>query len=406
MKNKKFRFSLIFSSSILLFVMLGVFILSSLIPESVLMSDTGESESFIPDGSTWLLSVKEDPADEVWQNNAEKIDGSSNDGYNATVYLGGVFPIKSVEFRKSTGEQFVRVGGDAVGISLSIDGILVVGLSDVASPDGTSSPAKDAGFKKGDIIKKINGKIVTDISEVADIVRKSSATLTIEGMRDEEYKEWKVTAIKDFSSQNKLGLWIRDSVSGIGTLTFASEKGFGALGHPISDIDTGNFVKSSNGSIYSASVVGVDKGQKGVPGSLSGIFTSQKIGTIAKNSSCGVFGRCDGTLGGDMVAVAKKEEIKCTDATILCDVGDGVKSFDAEIVRLILSGEATKGMVIHITDDRLIEKTGGIVQGMSGSPIVQNGKLIGAVTHVFVNDPTRGYGIFIENMLAEAEKIK
>jgi len=195
-------------------------------------------------------------------------------------------------------------------------------------------------------------------------------------------------------------------VSGIGTLTFASEKGFGALGHPISDIDTGNFVKSSNGSIYSASVVGVDKGQKGVPGSLSGIFTSQKIGTIAKNSSCGVFGRCDGTLGGDMVAVAKKEEIKCTDATILCDVGDGVKSFDAEIVRLILSGEATKGMVIHITDDRLIEKTGGIVQGMSGSPIVQNGKLIGAVTHVFVNDPTRGYGIFIENMLSEAEKSK
>ena len=406
MKNNKFRLSLIFSSSILLFVTIGVFILSMLIPETVLMSDTGDGESFIPEGSSWLCRVREEPTGEVWQNSADKIDEISHDSYNATVYLAGVFPFKTVEVKRGMDASLVRLGGQSVGISLSIDGILVVGLSDVTTSGGSASPAKDAGIKKGDIIKRIDGKIVTDITDVSDIVRKAGKELVIEGKRGDSEHTWKVTPVKDTSSQQKLGLWIRDSVSGIGTLTYVTDHSFGALGHPISDIDTGSFVESSNGRIYSASIVGVDRGQKGVPGSLSGIFTSKKLGEISQNTPCGVFGSCDSFQGGKLVETAPKEEIRCTDATILCDVGGGVEEFEIEIVRVILSGEATKGMVIHITDDRLIEKTGGIVQGMSGSPLIQNGKLIGAVTHVFVNDPTRGYGIFIENMLAEAEKIK
>ncbi len=401
MKNKNFRLSLIFLSSILLFVFSGVFILSLLIPDSVLISNSEKEKHFVPDGSSWLCTVIEEPSGEVWQNSAEKLDGTPNDNYDATVYFCGILPIKTVEV-KTTATSVVKLGGNAIGISLDTDGILVVGLAEVTTDEGTASPAKDAGMKKGDIIRKIDGITVGSVSDVTNIIKKSKGELVIEGKRDEKDEKWIVSPAESSGSQLKIGLWIRDSVSGIGTLTFSGQNGFGALGHPISDVDTGTFVKARDGDIYYASIVGVDRGQKGVPGSLCGIFTSQKIGTISQNTPCGVFGKIDGELNGTIVPIGKKEEIKCTDATLLCDVGDGVEQFDVEIVRVLLSGEATKGMVIHITDDRLIEKTGGIVQGMSGAPLVQNGKLIGAVTHVFVNDPTRGYGIFIENMLSEA----
>lgn len=400
MKNKNFRLSLIFLSSILLFVFSGVFILSLLIPDSVLISNSEKEKHFVPDGSSWLCRVIEEPSGEVWQNSAEKLDNTQNESYDATVYFCGILPIKTVEV-KTTATSVVQLGGNAIGISLDTDGILVVGLADVTTDDGTASPAKDAGMKKGDIIQKIDGITVSSVSDVTNIIKKSKGELVIEGKRNEKVEKWIVSPAESSGSQQKIGLWIRDSVSGIGTLTFSGQNGFGALGHPISDVDTGTFVKARDGDIYYASIVGVDRGQKGVPGSLCGIFTSQKIGTISQNTPCGVFGKIDGELNGTIVPIGKKEEIKCTDATVLCDVGDGVEQFDVEIVRVLLSGEATKGMVIHITDDRLIEKTGGIVQGMSGSPIVQNGKLVGAVTHVFVNDPTRGYGIFIENMLSE-----
>ncbi len=403
MKNKKISSSIVFSSSILLFFLSGIFILSMLIPDSVLISDLSQKKSLVPDGSSWLLKVKDDNASDVWQNNAEKIENTKNDNRDATVYFCGVLPIKTVAVKTSSA-SFVHLGGNAVGISLDTEGILVVGIAEVNTNDGTFSPAKKAGLQKGDIIEKIDGKIVDDTSDVTDAIRKSNGELVVEGKRGERKEKWIVAPVKDSNSQAKIGLWIRDNVSGIGTLTFVSDTLFGALGHPITDVDTGTFVASTNGNLYEASIVGVDRGQKGVPGSLCGIFKSEKLGTISKNTPCGVFGKADGREYGERVAVGKKEEIKCTKADILCDVGDGVERFEAEIVRVLLSGEATKGMVIHITDKRLIEKTGGIVQGMSGSPIVQNGKLIGAVTHVFVNDPTRGYGIFIENMLYEAEK--
>ncbi len=402
MKNKNFKLSLFFSSSILLFVLSGVFILSLLIPDYVLVSDAEKEKHFVPDGSSWLCRVIEEPSGEVWQNSAEKLDGTPNDNYDATVYFCGILPIKTVEV-KTIATSVVKLGGNAIGISLDTDGILVVGIADVITDNGTVSPAKDAGMKKGDIIRKIDGITVSSVADVTDIIKKSKGELVIEGKRGEKEEKWIVSPLKSTDSQLKIGLWIRDSVSGIGTLTFSGENGFGALGHPISDVDTGTFVKARDGDIYYASIVGVDRGQKGVPGSLCGIFTSQKIGSISQNTPCGVFGKIDGELSGTSVPIGKKEEIKCCDATLLCDVGDGVEQFDVEIVRVLLSGEATKGMVLHITDSRLIEKTGGIVQGMSGAPLVQNGKLIGAVTHVFVNDPTRGYGIFIENMLSEAD---
>ena len=405
MKNNKSRLPLIFSSSILLFAILGIFILSVLIPDSVMITEGEKTQSFVPDGSSWLLRVEEEQGSEVWQNSADKIDVVQNSDHNATIYFCGVLPFKTVEIT-TTSTRFVQLGGDAIGISLNIDGILVVGLTDINTSSGISSPAKIAGLKKGDIIRKIDGKLVNDVSDVAEIIRVADKEITVEGISGNDEKVWKISPVKDENSQTKIGLWIRDAVSGIGTLTYVSKNGFGALGHPISDIDTGNFVDSTSGSIYDASIVGVDKGEKGVPGSLVGIFTQKKLGSISKNTSCGVFGNFDNASESTLVPIAKKEEIRCTEASILCDVGNGVEEFETEIVRVILSGDASKGMVIHITDENLIQKTGGIVQGMSGSPILQNGKLIGAVTHVFVNDPTRGYGIFIENMLAEAEKIK
>ena len=206
------------------------------------------------------------------------------------------------------------------------------------------------------------------------------------------------------SFKNKGG-WVIDTVAGIGTVTFYSDSGFGALGHSISDIDTGESVDSVGGSIFDASVVGVDKSEKGVPGSLKGVFSGKKTGEVSKNSSFGIYGKCP-LPDYEKMSIQLRCDTRPGDAKIICDIGDGREEFDAKITRILPSGETTKGMIIEITDRKLLDKCGGIVQGMSGSPILQNGKLVGAVTHVFVNEPGRGYGIFIENMLAEAEKIK
>ncbi|MBR2404549.1 MAG: SpoIVB peptidase [Clostridia bacterium] len=404
MKKYKFKTTTAFVTAMLLFALVGALILPSAIPDKALVSPDETESSWLPDGCRWLCRVKEEPSDQVWQNSADAIDKPKDESYSATVYLCGVIPLKTVELAR-TDTLCVVPGGQAIGISLRPDGILVAAVADVDTPDGQKSPAKEAGLNAGDIIHTINGTKMGRVSDVTDFVQKSHETLTIQGKRNQKAMEWTVKPAYDKNGKAKIGLWIRDTVSGIGTLSFFTDSLFGALGHPISDIDTGKVVDAAGGNIYSASIVNVDKGQKGVPGSLCGIFTSQKIGEITQNTDCGVFGTSAG-LSGKKVPIGRKEDIKCTKAELWCDIGNGVEHFDIEIVRVMPSADSSKGMVIHITDDALIERTGGIVQGMSGSPILQNGKLIGAVTHVFVNDPTRGYGIFIENMLAEAEKIK
>ena len=402
---KKTNLKIIASVALLfiLFTCTGGLILSFSIPDTAVITKSQTGGKWIPHHISWLISAKETPTEYVWQNNAEKIKNDS-EKINATVYLCGIIPIKSVDISVSD-NLTVMLGGQAVGINLKTKGILVADTASIDTGKRNVSPAQNAGIKKGDIINAANGKAVNTVKDISEIIKASAESINFDGERDGKTMSWNVTPCEDIHGNKKIGMWIRDTVAGIGTLTFYTPKSFGALGHPISDIDTGEFVKAGGGEIYAASVIGIDKGEKGVPGSLKGIFTGKKIGNISANTDCGVYGIYDFS-DGTPIAVASRNSIKCGNAQIRCDIGNGAENFEAKIIRILPASEGTKGMVVEITDSRLLDATGGIVQGMSGSPIIQNGKLIGAVTHVFVNDTGKGYGIFIENMLSEAERIK
>ncbi len=299
--------------------------------------------------------------------------------------------------------------GHTVGIKLFSDGVLVVGLGEVDTASGAAAPAKTCGLKEGDIITHINAQEVDTIEQVQSILAESSGeTVSIRAMRGKEEVELSAQAAWcPTDGSYKLGAWIRDSMAGIGTVTFVDpETGvFGALGHGVSDVDTQQLMPLSSGAILHSAVAGVQKGQIGQPGQLRGVFdVDRDLGALYANTPCGIFG----TLGsldnlplGPALPVAAKGEVKVGQATILSNIqGEEVREYTAEISRIYPGNPAdSRNFLIKITDPALLEKTGGIVQGMSGSPILQDGKLVGAVTHVLVNDPTSGYGIFVENML-------
>ena len=286
-------------------------------------------------------------------------------------------------------ERTVIPMGRAVGIKLFSDGVMVVGFSEVAGAEGSSAPARDCGLREGDIITHINREEVDSIEEVQSVLQEVGG------------KPMSIRA----------GAWIRDSMAGIGTLTFCEPATgrFGALGHGINDVDTAQLMPLQSGSIMYSEVTDVKKGEKGAPGELHGAFqVNRDLGELYANTASGVFGRLeDGTLtdGLEPVPVAERKEVKTGAATILSNIaGDQVEEYQVEIIRVYpANGADTRNLMLKVTDPRLLETTGGIVQGMSGSPILQNGKLVGAVTHVLVNDPTQGYGILAENMLLEAE---
>ena len=306
----------------------------------------------------------------------------------------------------------VTIGGNSIGIRLYLDGLLVVGESDILSGGKKICPGKIAGIEKGDRIVKLNGENIENVEVFCRKVEESGGKeIKLEIARGDKFYEKVVKPVfYDDAGKYKIGLWVRDSAAGIGTITYVTENGsFAALGHGISDIDTRELICLKDGDVLGSRINSVLKGAAGSPGDLRGTFDMSFSGQVLQNTPKGIFGTLlKSPLSGEEAEVALAKEVKAGKAVIYTNVeGQKVEQFDIEIERVypfIISGE--KNMVIKITDPRLIEKTGGIVQGMSGSPIVQNGKLVGAVTHVFVNDPTRGYGIFIENMLAEAEKIK
>ncbi len=393
------RFALFF----ILFTLCAPSILSLAIPQNIFITQNETQGKWLPEGAKWILSSKETPSEDVWQNSSEKKTQNNIQKIDATVYLCGVIPFKKVDI-SVTDEIKLAPGGNLIGINLKTKGVLVAGTEDIETPKGIFSPAKEAGIKSGDIIVSINEKPVETTDDVLRLISESSEKILIKGERDEKEMAWSPKPVI-LDGEKKIGLWIRDTVAGIGTVTFYSDSGFGALGHSISDIDTGKSVDSVGGSIFDASVIGVDKSEKGVPGSLKGVFSGKKTGEILKNSPFGIYGKCT-FPDYEKMSIQLRCDTRPGDAKIICDIGDGRQEFNARITRILPSGETTKGMIIEITDKKLLEKCGGIVQGMSGSPIIQNGRIVGAVTHVFVNDPTRGYGIFIENMLAEAEKMK
>lgn len=300
--------------------------------------------------------------------------------------------------------------GRAVGIKLFSDGVMVVGLAEVPSSDGASTPAKDCGLRQGDIITHINDTQVDTIEQVRDVLQDLEGDkMSIRAMRGEKQVQFTAQAVACSDGSYRLGAWIRDSMAGIGTMTFYDpESGvFGALGHGINDVDTALLMPLQSGSIMYAEVTDVQKGACGAPGELHGAFqVSRDMGELYANTVGGVFGTLsDESLCADAqsMEIASRKEVKVGEATILSNIaGDSVEEYQVEITRVYPDAGDTRNLMLKVTDPRLLEATGGIVQGMSGSPILQNGKLVGAVTHVLVNNPTQGYGILAETMLAHA----
>lgn len=299
------------------------------------------------------------------------------------------------------------LGGNVVGIKLYGRGLILVDFKEISG----ENPALKAGLCKGDILLSANGTDIKNTDSFIETVITSPGEIAITADRNGELFETVLTPIKDESGINRVGMWVRDSIAGVGTVTFYDEKGgkVVTLGHSVSDSDTGRRFGVRKGYITDCDVVSVEKSEEGAPGEIVGKFTEdEKIyGYITENTAGGLFANSSGILPVDEVIVkaASSREVKDGEAFIYTELGgDGVKPYKVEIKKVF--GRAKGDMIVTVTDDKLLSVTGGIVQGMSGSPILQNGKIVGAVTHVFVNDPTRGYGIFIENMLAEAEKIK
>ncbi|MBQ9648255.1 MAG: SpoIVB peptidase [Oscillospiraceae bacterium] len=303
------------------------------------------------------------------------------------------------------GVRYLVPVGHTVGVKLFADGVLVVGLSD------GDTPAKESGLKEGDIVLAFNGTDIGSTEHLQQLLAENGeARATMSVRRGAKTLTLPVTPEETGDGAYRLGAWIRDSMAGIGTMTFYDPQSgvFGALGHGVTDVDTGKLMPLERGSIMDATVKAVKRGESGSPGELRGDFDlTRDSGSLCANTDCGLFGRLEGKSNAvttqKAVPVAAKGEIKTGRATILanCD-GDEVREYTVEIERVYPGASPTRNLLVRVTDPALLEQTGGIVQGMSGSPILQDGKLVGAVTHVLVNDAARGYGIFIENMLDAA----
>lgn len=304
--------------------------------------------------------------------------------------------------------QLVPVG-QTVGIDLKCAGVMVVGLGEVSTPNGSIAPGILAGLLPGDVITQVGSTKINSAQELKDTVfAQNGQAVSIQVDRGGKRMQFQLTPAKDSQGDFELGLWLRDGMAGIGTITFYDPISgiFGALGHGVSDVETGVLMPLGEGYIVPASVASVRRGAPGAPGELQGEFEfSRHLGSLKKNSNAGIFGRISEPSAlnpADLYPVASAAEITLGPAKILANVyGRETESFDIEISRVFSGGE-DRNMMIKVTDPRLIERTGGIVQGMSGSPIIQNDKIIGAVTHVLINNPEKGYGISIEAMLAQA----
>lgn len=324
-------------------------------------------------------------------------------------------PVKQMDVKVLPSLKVIP-GGQSIGVKLNTVGVLVVGYHLVETENGKKSPGELAGIKVGDMITGINGKKIENMDDLSPFIEeagKIGKPLQLQVLRDQHSFTTKLVPLKDkHDHAYRIGLYIRDSAAGIGTMTFYDpvSKKYGALGHVISDMDTKKPIVVQNGQIMKSTVTSIEKGSSGNPGEKLARFSSDRevIGNITDNSPFGIFGTLskpvDNGIFTKPIPVALSSQVKEGPAKMLTVVeNDKVEPFDIEIVSTIPQKfPATKGLVIRVTDPRLLKKTGGIVQGMSGSPIIQNGKLVGAVTHVFVNDPTSGYGVHIEWMLHEA----
>ena len=338
------------------------------------------------------------------------------------VTVGGSYcflQIKREELKKEvsagTGSENLLIpGGMPIGIYMETDGVMVLGTDEIKSSDGSStSPAKHL-VKDGDYIVGIDEEEAENKQELIEVMQNlSKKTVILHLRRKMEYINVKIHPAKDEEGKYKLGIWVRDNVQGLGTITFLNANSeFGALGHGIHDVDTSELLEISEGTLYETSIQNIKKGQNGSPGGMEGIIVYNHynvLGSITSNTETGIYGKIDRVdkvfKNQEAYPAASKEEIKTGKAYIRCAVSGEVKDYEIQITKIDLHpGEVNKGIEIRVTDEELLRITGGIVQGMSGSPILQDGKIVGAVTHVFVQDSTKGYGIFIENMLENLDE--
>ena len=334
--------------------------------------------------------------------------GQPTHSENVTLSLGGILPVKTVR-AVAADRPVVQVCGTPFGIKMFADGALVVAFSDIETPSGRANPAKAAGLQLGDWVTRAGDTPVHENRDLAKALQKAKGQpVTVTYLRDGRPGAVQLNPVQDDAGRWKAGVWVRDSSAGVGTLTFVEEKRgiFAGLGHPISDHDTGEMVALRSGEIVPCTIDRYERGHAGRPGELKGRFlTGLAIGTIRQNSPAGVFGTVRKSFSGAYMPAAFAQEVQPGPAEILTTIeGTQPARFQVEIERVNCHpGPGQHDLLLRVTDPALLKTTGGIVQGMSGSPIIQNGRLVGAVTHVLVNDPTRGYGIFIENMLEAAE---
>lgn len=329
----------------------------------------------------------------------------------ATLSLFGAIPVKNVRLKQSEAPTLI-VGGKPFGIKLLMEGVMVTGLGDVEADSGEPvCPAAEAGIETGDIVRSANGNVLTSNLQLQALITGSGGSpirLSVQ-REDSRFETVLKPVFSEKSKQWKGGMWVRDSIAGIGTMTFIDKATgrFAGLGHPICDSDTGGIVPLHSGEAVPIEIADAKRGEKGIPGELRGQFSAgSSFGTLDTNTDCGIFGKLNEETFAEISAesveykLGYRQDITTGEAEVWTTVdGDTPQKYAINIEKIDYTAEdSTRNMLIRITDERLIEASGGIIQGMSGSPIIQNDKLIGAVTHVFVTDPTCGYAIFAENM--------
>ena len=335
-----------------------------------------------------------------------KTDSDKNDKGTILFKLFGFIPIKKIDV-KIIPEDNVYIGGTAIGLSVSANGALVV--SDVVVNAKDNQIIKNKNIKSGDIITKINDNTITCVEDI-DLALQNvdSEETNIEIIRDNKPKTLNVGLLKDSTNHYRLGVWVKNNISGIGTLTFVKKNGdYGALGHPVTNTNSDTVVPIIDGNIYECNLIGVNKGQRNKPGELKGVFLQKNpLGETSKNTPYGIFGNTDNI--DQLVDINRSANIggrlsvKPGKAKIISSISGIQEEYDIEIIKANYQSKSSdKSLVFRVTDERLLKLTGGIVQGMSGSPIIQNDKLVGAVTHVFLSDPSKGYGVYSDWMLEQ-----
>lgn len=337
--------------------------------------------------------------------------------FELNLNLFGTIPVKEIDVNVIPKTKVVPMG-NLIGAKLYTSGVLVVGMSEIQGDDQQKhKPYEESGIEEGDMIVEMDSKKIANTDELVETVNSSKGkVIQIKYVRNDEIITTSIQPIKSEDNEYKLGLWVRDAAAGVGTLTFyePSTGKFAALGHGIVDVDTGDIINIANGELVTSNLVAIKKGEKGTPGEIKGsIDSGVTIGNISKNTNFGVFGLVSNKNnlnlnGAKEYEVALRSEIQTGEAEIICELENGKKEkYKIEISKIYTSNNYdNKSMMIKITDERLLQKTGGIIQGMSGSPIIQNGKFVGAITNVLVSDPTTGYAIFGDLMVKQMKSVK